>query len=159
IYFREARRLGREAAEAALKVARVRPEDLSAVLFVSTTGLATPSLDSWLIKDLNLSRHTTRLPVWGLGCAGGVGGLNRAADLSLARDGRPVLLVAVELCSLTFQPDDDSKSNLIATSLFSDGAAAVILGAGEGPTLLGGHSTLFDGTEDIMGWDVNDAGL
>ena len=159
LYFREARRLGAEAAEAALADARLPREDIAGVVFVSTTGLATPSLDSWLIKDLNLSRHATRLPVWGLGCAGGASGLNRAADMSVAHDGRPVLLVAVELCSLTFQPDDPSKSNLIATSLFADGAAAVLVGAGEGPRLLGGHSTLFDGTEDIMGWDVNEAGL
>lgn len=159
LYVATALELGEAAARRALARARLEPADLEAIVFVSTTGLATPSLDALLLKRLGMSRHAVRLPVWGLGCAGGAAGLSRAADLARARPGRRVLLVAVELCSLTFQRDDLSKSNLIAASLFADGAAAAVVGPGEGPAVLGSFSTLWDDTEDLMGWDVNDAGL
>jgi alkylresorcinol/alkylpyrone synthase len=159
LYVEKALELSEAAARCALRRARLEPEDLSAIIFVSTTGIATPSLDSRLLKRLGMSRHAARLPVWGLGCAGGAAGLSRAADYARANPGQHVLLVAAELCSLTFQRGDLSKSNLIAASLFADGAAAVIVGPGEGPALVGSYSTLLDDTEDVMGWDVNDDGL
>ncbi len=159
LYVEKALELSESAARCALRRARLEPEDLSAIIFVSTTGIATPSLDSRLLKRLDMSRHAARLPIWGLGCAGGAAGLSRAADYARANPGKRVLLVAAELCSLTFQRGDLSKSNLIAASLFADGAAAVIVGAGEGPALVGSYSTLLDDTEDVMGWDVNDDGL
>ncbi len=162
-----------QAATAALERAEVELDSVGMVIFVSTTGLATPSLDAKLIQRLGLSLHTGRLPIWGLGCAGGVAGVARAADLARAMPGRPVLLVAVELCSLTFQYNDRSKSNLIATSLFGDGAAAAVIQADAGdndnesededdknrPAILGSYSTLFADSEDVMGWDLADTGL
>ena len=169
LYTKHALELGERAARAALENAGLGPRDVDAIVFVSTTGIATPSLDSLLIKRLDLSRHVTRTPVWGLGCAGGAAGLARALEGARARPGSRVLLVAVELCSLTFQHGDRSKSNLVATSLFADGAAAVIVGpapsagAGAGgaggPRLVGSYSTLWDDTEDVMGWDVVEHGL
>jgi alkylresorcinol/alkylpyrone synthase len=159
LYVEQALELGEAAARCALRRAQLEPEDIDAIIFVSSTGLATPSLDSHLIKRLNLSRNVARLPVWGLGCAGGAAGLSRAADHARSNPGSTVLLVAAELCSLTFQRGDLSKSNLIAASLFADGAAAVIVGPGAGPALVGSYSTLLDDTEDIMGWDVNDSGM
>ena len=74
-----------------------------------------------------MSRHLKRTPVWGLGCAGGAVGLSRAYEFAKAFPESRVLLVTLELCSLTFQRHDLSKSNLIATSLFGDGAAAVLV--------------------------------
>jgi alkylresorcinol/alkylpyrone synthase len=163
LYVEKALELGEAAARCALRRAKLQPEDIDAIIFVSSTGLATPSLDSHLIKRLNLSRNVVRLPVWGLGCAGGAAGLSRAADHARSNPGSTVLLVAAELCSLTFQRGDLSKSNLIAASLFADGAAAVIVGPGvgpgAGPALVGSYSTLLDDTEDIMGWDINDSGM
>jgi len=159
LYVTAALELSEAAARCALHRAHLEPEAIDAIIFVSTTGLATPSLDSQLIKRLNLSRHIARLPVWGLGCAGGASGLARAAEFARSNPSSRVLLVSAELCSLTFQRGDLSKSNLVAASLFADGAAAVIVGPGAGPALVGSYSTLLDDTEDVMGWDVNDAGL
>jgi alkylresorcinol/alkylpyrone synthase len=161
IYVKTALELGQRSAQMALERSGLQAEHLGAIFFVSTTGLATPSLDSWLIKRLNLSRHVARIPIWGLGCAGGAAGLNRASEFVRA-SGKAALLVAVELSSLTFQANDVSRPNLIATSLFADGAAAVVIGpedSGVGPSIIGGSSTLWDDTEDVMGWVVTNTGL
>ena len=164
VYVREALRLSVEVAGAALKAAGARPSDVDAVVFVSSTGVSTPSLDSFLIESLGLSPQAARLPLWGLGCAGGASGLARAADLVRAGF-QNVLLIAVELCSLTLVRGDESKSNFVGTALFADGAAAVLLGPrgedgpGGGPRLHGAYSTQIPGSADVMGWDVVDAGL
>ena len=159
LYVENALDLSEKAAKRALDKAGLEPEDVGAIFFVSTTGISTPSLDSKLMFRLGLPEHTKRVPLWGLGCAGGAAGLARAADHARAYPENPVLLVAVELCGLTFVRGDRSKSNLVATSLFADGAAAVLLGAGEGPDLLGSYSTTWPETEDVMGWDVVEEGL
>ncbi len=165
LYVRVALELSERAALEAMMRAGVTAADLDAIFFVSSTGLATPSLDSWLIKRLGMSRHAVRVPIWGLGCAGGAAGLNRAADYARAHKNAKVLLVTVELSSLTFQANDPSRANLISTSLFADGAAAVIMTGADIPLqtrglqVLGGSSTLWDDTEDVMGWEVVDTGL
>jgi alkylresorcinol/alkylpyrone synthase len=163
LYIQNAIELGESAARSALSRAKLEAHQIDAIIFVSTTGIATPSLDVALIKRLNLSRHVARIPIWGLGCAGGAAGIARAADYARAHPGSRVLLIAVELCSLTFQRGDLSKSNLIATSLFADGAAAVVVGSSEvsdqGPSLIGNYSTLIEDSEDVMGWDVIESGL
>jgi alkylresorcinol/alkylpyrone synthase len=159
VYRETALELAVEAAGRAIEAAGVSREHIAAVLFVSTTGVATPSLDSHLIQRLGLPLTTARLPVWGLGCAGGAAGLARAADLSTGL-GRPVLLVAVEICSATFVHGDRSKSNLIATALFGDGAAAVVVTpGGSGPEVIGSHSQLIEDSEDVMGWTLSAEGL
>ncbi|MBF6596238.1 MAG: stilbene synthase [Thermaceae bacterium] len=147
------------ASRKALEQAGVRSEQIAAVVFVSTTGIATPSLEAHLVQHLGIPLSCLRLPLWGLGCAGGVAGLARAAELAHARPQQYVLMVAVELCSLTFVRNDISKSNLVATSLFADGAAAVVLGAGSGPEVIGGFSRLLPQSYEVMGWDVQPGGL
>lgn len=160
LYVEHALALSEKAARRALDRAGADPGDVGAIFFVSTTGLSTPSLDSKLIFTLGLSEHTRRVPIWGLGCAAGAAGLARAAEYARLYPGQLVLLVGVELSGLTFQRGDRSKSNLVSTSLFSDGAAAVVLGSsGEGPRLLGGHSTTWPGTGDVMGWELVETGL
>jgi alkylresorcinol/alkylpyrone synthase len=162
LYVEHALDLSEKAARRALDKAGKTPEDVGAIFFVSTTGLSTPSLDSKLIFRLGLSEHTRRVPIWGLGCAAGVAGLARSADHARLYPEKLTLLVGVELCGLTFQRGDLSKSNLVATSLFADGAAAVLLGGGgdaPGLELLGGHSTTWPETGDIMGWDVVETGF
>jgi alkylresorcinol/alkylpyrone synthase len=160
LYVEHALELSEKAARRALDRAGADPEDVGAIFFVSTTGLSTPSLDSKLMFRLGLPEHTRRLPIWGLGCAAGVAGLARTADHARVYPGGLSLLVAVELCGLTFQRGDLTKANLVATSLFADGAAAALVGSGaEGPELIGSHSTTWPETEDIMGWDLVETGF
>jgi len=150
-----------KAAQQALERAGTNPEDVGTLVYVTSTGITTPTLDTKLIQALNLPANTVRLPIWGLGCAGGAGGLARSAQLAACQPkNKVVLFVAVELCSLTYQREDFSKSNLVGTSLFADGAAAVVLGKeGAGPVICGFNSTLIPNTEDIMGWELTDSGL
>jgi alkylresorcinol/alkylpyrone synthase len=161
----EALKLSCDAAQKAISSANVKPEDIGLIVVVSTTGIATPSLDSKLIQLLKLSPNTARLPVFGLGCAGGAAGLARAAELSKAFKNKAVLFIAVELCSVTFQKADRSKSNLVATSLFADGAAAIVIKTTENSNgknslkILNSFSTLFENSEDVMGWDIIETGL
>jgi alkylresorcinol/alkylpyrone synthase len=130
------------------------------IVAVSTSGIATPSLDALLVERLGLRRDVERLPVFGLGCAGGVLGLARAAALARARPGARVLLVVVELCGLTFRLGDRSKSNLIASALFGDGAVACVVStATEGPTLLAWGEHTWPDSLDVMGWRVENDGL
>ena len=171
LYVEHALALGRQAAERALARAGLVPRDLDHVVYVSTTGIATPSLDARLSLALGCRQDCRRTPLWGLGCAGGAAGLARARDLALAEPGARVLLVAVELCSLTFRLEDMDKRNLVATSLFADGAAAAVV---EGPraypangsngsyvaiVLRGSRSTLWPDTIGMMGWTVTGQGL
>lgn len=164
VFIEEARALTVRLAGEALARAEVAPGDIDAVVMVNTSGLSTPSLEAHLIEALGLNRHAARLPLWGLGCAGGASGLARAADL--VRSGfRRVLYVAVELCSLTFVKGDESKSNFVGTALFADGGAALVVTHPDepGPTPLlhlhGAYSTLIEDSADVMGWDVVDDGL
>ncbi|MBI3396134.1 MAG: stilbene synthase, partial [Spirochaetia bacterium] len=159
VYVECAQDISEAAAREAMKRAGVSAEQIQTIVFVSSTGIATPSLDSKLIQRLGLSSSTARIPVWGLGCAGGVAGLARATDIARSRPGI-TLFIATELCSLTFQRNDMSRSNLVATGLFGDGAAAILLGAADsGPEILSSFSHLFDDSEDIMGWDLAETGL
>jgi alkylresorcinol/alkylpyrone synthase len=163
LYVEHALGLSEKAARRALDKAGADPSEVGAVFFVSTTGLSTPSIDSQLLPRLGLSEHTRRVPIWGLGCAAGVGGLARAADYTWVYPEEKVLLVGVELCGLTFQWGDRSKAGLVSTALFADGAAAAVLGSAPtdapGPELLGSHSTTWPGTEEIMGWEIVEAGF
>jgi len=159
LYVEHALDLSEKAARKALDRANADPGEVSTIFFVSTTGLSTPSLDAKLIFRLGLSEHTRSVPIWGLGCAAGAAGLARAAEHARLYPEGLVLLVGVELSGLTFQRGDLTKSNLVSTSLFADGAAAVVLGSGSGPEVLGGHSTTWPGTEDVMGWELVETGL
>lgn len=165
LWFETALDLCEKVCRKALQQANIAPNKVGAVVLVTTTGIATPSLEAHLVQRLGLPLSAVRLPIWGLGCAGGAAGLARAAELAQNRPDRYVLMVAVELCSLTFVPGDLSKSNLVATSLFADGAAAVVLGISDrssdwaGPSVLGGFSRLLPESYEVMGWDVIPEGL
>jgi alkylresorcinol/alkylpyrone synthase len=159
VYVEAAIALSVRAAEQALARAHLSASDIDAVVFVSTTGIRTPSIDGVLIERLGLRRVVVRLPIWGLGCAGGAAGIARAAELVQAR-GKPVLLVATEICSATFVHGDRTRSNLIATALFGDGAAAAVLAPGSsGLAVTGSVSRLLEDSEDVMGWTVVEEGL
>ncbi len=166
LYEEHALALLTEAGKKALTAAGVPAKDVAATVTVSSTGISTPSLDSLLQGPLGLSPSTQRLPVFGLGCAGGAIGLARASAMARAMPGQWILFLCVELCGLTFRAADDSKQNIIATAIFGDGAAAVLLrvdGAREGfPSFARIHAWsehTWPETRDIMGWRVEDDGL
>jgi len=160
LYVREATRLSARAARDALAAADLTPDDVDAVIYVNTTGLATPSIDARLVNELGLRPDVHRSPLWGLGCAGGAAGLAHAHRAVQARPDAVVLLIAAEFCGLTFLPDDTSKSNLVATALFADGVgAAVVRGEGEGIRVLDARSRFHPDTLDVMGWTVLQEGL
>jgi len=151
-----------EVGKKALEHAGVEAKDIAATVTVSSTGIVTPSLDSILQEPLGLRATVQRSPMFGLGCAGGVIGLARAAAMARAEPGAWVLLLCTELCGLTFRPSDDSKANIIGTTIFGDGAAAVVLRVDEAPALAritawGEHT--WPGTRDVMGWKIEDDGL
>ncbi|MEA3203320.1 MAG: alkylresorcinol/alkylpyrone synthase [Thermoplasmata archaeon] len=161
-------KLVEEAARDALQESGLRAGQVKGIVLVSTTGMATPSLDARLMNRLPFDAGTVRLPVWGLGCAGGVAGLSRGFELASALGG-PVLVVAMELCTLMFDVEralapgqgGPDKKALVAASLFGDGCAAAVVGPGsEGLARhLSGASHLFPATERVMGWDVEDHNL
>lgn len=164
IFIDMACKLGEDAARRCMAQAGVGPQDIDHIIFVSTTGLAAPSIDARLITLLGLDPHTRRTPIWGLGCAGGLGGLARAQEYVRAYPTHRCLLVAVELCSLTLQWNDHSKRNLVAFSLFADGAGAVLVNGDQvpgsnGPRIVDTRSTLFPDSFDLMGWDIVDDGF
>jgi alkylresorcinol/alkylpyrone synthase len=160
LYLENALSLLEQAARDALTLAALIPTDIDAVVVASTTGVATPSLDAMLIDRLGLKPEVRRLPIFGLGCAGGVIGLARAADLARVAPQSRVLFLVVELCALNFRKNDTSKSNVVATALFGDGAAAAVLSCrGDGPALGPAGEHTWPQSLDIMGWDVTEDGL
>ncbi len=161
LFLESAVALLKDAAGKALAEAELRHQDIDAIVTVCSTGIATPALDARLMEEAPFRRDARRLPVFGLGCAGGVLGLARAADMARAHPGRHVLLLVVELCALTFRHADRSKSNLVAAALFGDGAAAAVItcDAVDKPILGPDGEHTWPGSLDVMGWDVADDGL
>ena len=160
LFLENALKLLEETSRDALALAGLTARDIDAVVVASTTGVATPSLDALLIDRLGLNPEVRRLPIFGLGCAGGVIGLARAADLARVQPQSRVLFAVVELCALNFRKNDTSKSNVVATALFGDGAAAAVLSCrGEGPALGPAGEHTWPQSLDIMGWEVVDDGL
>jgi alkylresorcinol/alkylpyrone synthase len=136
--------------------------DVTDFIYVNTTGLTTPSLDALIINSLKLNPNVNRYPLWGLGCAGGVSGLAKANAITKSNPDAVIILLGVELCSLTFRKNDLSKSNFVATSLFSDGiTVCIILGDNAARKyedtdfkidIVGSQSKLYYDSEDVMGW-------
>lgn len=155
-----------EAIEKCLAQTDLTKDDITDIIFVSTTGLATPSIDALIINEIKLNPNINRLPIWGLGCAGGVSGLAKAASLAEANPSAVVMFVAVELCSLTFIRNDLSKSNFIATSLFSDGVSAILITGDDHTTkskfdiiIKASQSKIYYDSLDVMGWDFHNEGF
>jgi alkylresorcinol/alkylpyrone synthase len=153
-----------KAIEDCIAKANIHKLDITDILFVSTTGLATPSMDALIINQMRLNPHINRMPIFGLGCAGGVSGMAKANAVAKANPDAIVLLVAVELCSLTLLRNDFSRSNFIGSSLFSDGIAACII---KGDNRKGdkriryqaSSSKLYYDSLEIMGWEFQNSGF
>lgn len=161
VYLEAAENLYVEAARKVLDLAGLAATDVDGLVTVSTTGIATPSLEARVAGRMGFRNDVERVPIFGLGCAGGVTGLAAAARLAAAAPGRTILYVTVELCSTSIRLDKLSKANIVATALFGDGAAAVLLrSGGEGAIMFeGAGEILWPDTLGIMGWDVEDPGL
>ncbi|MEM7008126.1 MAG: 3-oxoacyl-[acyl-carrier-protein] synthase III C-terminal domain-containing protein [Thermodesulfobacteriota bacterium] len=140
--------------------------EIDHIMFVTSTGISTPSVDAHLINELNLDQHIKRTPIWGLGCVGGAVGLSRAMEYTKAYPDSAVLLIALEICSLAFHREDYAKSNIVSLALFSDGAAASIV-AGDDHRLSNNSkfnlvrslSTTYYDSLGVMGWEVIDDGF
>ena len=161
VYIEAAEALYIEAAREALDQAGVRPDEVDALVTVSTTGIATPSLEARVAGRMGFRQDAERVPVFGLGCAGGVSGLALASRLAAVAPGRTVLFVTVELCSISIRLDKPTKANIVATALFGDGAAACVLRSNADglADFAEGAEILWPETLDIMGWNVEDPGL
>lgn len=162
-WIRVAQEVGQNAVEQALARAGLAVSDVSAMIFVTVTGVATPSIDARLMNRMGLPRDMKRMPVFGLGCVAGAAGIARAADYLRGHPDDVVVLLSVELCSLTLQRRDLSIPNLIASGLFGDGAAAAVLvgeaRGGSGPRVVDSRSFFYPDSERVMGWDVSEEGF
>ena len=161
LYLEAAQSLFIEAATAAIRQAGLEPDEIDGVLTVSTTGIATPSLEARVGPQLGLRDDVRRVPVFGLGCAGGVSGLATASRLAAAEPGSKWLMVTIETCSISIRLDSDNPAAVVATALFGDGAAAAVVAGGQHSLarIAGSAEKLWPDTRRIMGWDVEDPGL
>ncbi len=179
-FIRVGTEVGGRAVQSAAAAAGLGVRDLDAIFFTTVTGVAAPSIDARLVNAIDLRRNIRRVPMFGLGCVGGAAGLARMADHLRGHPESAAVLLSVELCSLTLQ-EDFSIANIIATGLFGDGAAAVVmLGAERArrtgawrrrPTMNGrtspsaearvvdSRSVLWPDTERVMGWDIGAKGF
>lgn len=165
-WIKAATALGEEALRCLFEQAGAEAGDVALLATTTVTGIAVPTLDARLMNRLPFSTSLKRMPLFGLGCLGGVAGLARVADYLYGHPDEAAVLLAVELCSLTIQPDDLSIANIIATALFGDGGAAVLLaGAAHplavapAPQIVASRSLFFPETERVMGWDVTSSGF
>jgi alkylresorcinol/alkylpyrone synthase len=161
VYLDAAEKLFVEAASQAIEKSGLMPEQIDGVVTVSTTGIATPSLDARTAPALGLRKNIRRVPIFGLGCAGGVNGLSTASQMAAADPGTNWLFVTVETCSISIRLDSDDPAAIVATALFGDGAAAAVVTSGDHSIakITGSAEKLWPDTLRIMGWEVEDPGL
>lgn len=163
IWLEKAEELGEQAIDLALERAGLARDRINALISVSVTGIASPSLDAHLANRMHLRSDIRRTPIFGLGCVAGAAGIAQAADYVCAYPERVAVLLSVELCSLTWQRNDLSIANLISSGLFADGAAAVVVAGSaidaDGPEIVDAVSSFYPNTEDAMGWDISEEGF
>jgi len=167
LYLENALKLSELAIEACLQKAQVSISDIDYLMFVSTTGLATPTIDARLIDKLPFRKTVRRLPLWGLGCAGGAASLSWAKTIAGADTNANILIVVTELCGLTFVRSDRSKAALVSSALFADGSAAILVQGNRVksiaphalPTILDSQTSTMPHSLDVMGWRFNERGF
>jgi alkylresorcinol/alkylpyrone synthase len=172
LWIKGALELGQQAIQKALDHVGLAPSDISAIFFTSVTGIACPSIDARLVNLMGFPKNIKRTPIFGLGCVAGAAGISRAADYVRAFPKQYALLLSVELCSLTWQENDYSVAHMVASGLFGDGAAAVVLAGEETPLaqkptsvenpcprVVDTRSTFYPDTEHLMGWKINHSGF
>lgn len=168
IYIKDSLKYSVDAIKNILQKSGINKNQITDLIFISSTGISTPGIDAQIINEMRLDPNINRLPVWGLGCAGGTAGIAKANVIAKANPEAVVIVICCELCSLTFLNEDLSKSNFIATSLFSDGIAAVLITGdkykhtGKNKSrlkIIDSQSRLYYDSLDVMGWEVTKAGL
>ena len=161
VYLDAAERLFIEAATTAIVRAGLTPDQIDGIVTVSTTGIATPSLEARALSKVGFRSDVRRVPVFGLGCAGGVNGLSIASQMATANPGSMWLFVTVETCSISIRLDSDDPAAVVATALFGDGAAAAVVTSGKHSLarITASAEKIWPDTQRIMGWDVEDPGL
>jgi predicted naringenin-chalcone synthase len=162
IYTREAKLLGKKVLEKALKQAGWTPDSLDYIITVSCTGIMIPSLDAFLINDLELRQNIVRLPVTEMGCAAGISGMIYAKQFLQANPGKRAAVVSFEAPTATFQLNDKSMANMVSSAIFGDGSACVLMSSeegAEGPKILGESMYHFYNDTHMMGFDLTNSGL
>lgn len=163
LWIEHAQQLGVQAICRAITPAGILPQQIDALYFTTVTGVASPSIDARLMNHMGLAPNMKRVPIFGLGCVAGAAGTARAADYVRAFPDEIAVVLAIELCSLTWQREDTSIANLISSGLFGDGAAAVVVAGADteysGPSVVATRSTFYPGTENVMGWDISENGF
>ena len=162
VYIREVKKLGRTVLEKALFKSGWSPDSLDFIITVSCTGIMIPSLDAYLINDLDLRRDIVRLPVTEMGCAAGVSGLIYARNFLKSNPGKRAAIVAVESPTATFQLNDYSMANVVSAAIFGDGAACVLVSSEKeatGPRIVGEEMYHFKDATQLMGFDLTNSGL
>lgn len=165
VYLEEALKLYEQVAKDAMDRAGVKPEEIDIAITISSSGVATPSLEARVMETLGLRPETRRVPIFGLGCAGGVTGLSIASKLASAEPDTTVLVVVIELCTLALRTDRDIKEDVVSAALFADGAAALVLRSGEKhennslARVNGSAEHTWPKTLDIMGWTFDPVGF
>jgi alkylresorcinol/alkylpyrone synthase len=158
-YIEEAADLGEEALRGALAMAGLAAHDLDLLIVTSVTGVAVPSLDARLIPRLGLRPDIKRLPIFGLGCVAGAAALGRLHDYLLGWPNHRAALLAVELCSLNWPTTQVMTADLVASSLFGDGAAALVAAGGQadgGVRVIASRSEVYPDSGDMLGWRLGE---
>jgi alkylresorcinol/alkylpyrone synthase len=162
-FVRVATDLTARALATALERIDLNAKDVDFILFTSVTGISAPSVDGLLIARLGLRPNVKRLPSYGLGCVAGAAGIARVHDYLVGHPKEVGVLLAVELCSLTLQSGDETMANFVATGLFGDGAAAVVMVGDDrpepGPTVVDTRSEVYPDSEGVIGFNVGDTGF
>ncbi len=162
IYIREVKKLGTSVLQKALKKANWESKSLDYIITVSCTGIMIPSLDAYIINDLNLRQDIVRLPVTEMGCAAGVSGIIYARNFLQANPGKRAAVIAIESPTATFQLDDHSMTNMVSAAIFGDGAACALLSSEEnakGPKIIGDEMYHFYDATTMMGFKMTNGGL
>jgi len=162
VYIREVKKLGRTVLQQALVKSGWSADSLDYIITVSCTGIMIPSLDAYLINDLDLRKDIVRLPVTEMGCAAGVSGLIYASNFLRSNPGKRAAIVAVESPTATFQLNDYSMANMVSAAIFGDGAACVLVSSekeAKGPRIVGEEMYHFPNATQMMGFDLTNSGL
>ena len=164
IYKKLAPQLAAQAASKALKEWGKDPKTITHVISVSCTGMYAPGIEFHLIEALNLAPQVERLGINFMGCFGAFKGLAIAKALAKENSNHRVLVVCTELCSLHFQADRELDT-FVANALFSDGAAAAIVGC----DLQADEQSIFEierqssfaltNTQELMTWEISKTGM
>ncbi|MBD81535.1 MAG: type III polyketide synthase [Crocinitomicaceae bacterium] len=153
--------LGKQALLNATQKAGIDLQEIDYLITTCCTGFMIPSVDAYLINELNLRQDVVRLPVTEMGCAAGVSALIYGYDLLKSNPGKKAAIVAIESPTSTFQHNDFSMANMVSAAIFGDGASCTILGSSDQvlPSIVDTSMYHFYNEERMMGFDLTNQGL